>query len=439
MSGDGDRDGGALVDWGALPEPVRGRLVDLAASALGDLPKADMPQRLRPVSRFAPAKRARVAASVLLSSLSERGPFRAAVVEWARAHRPAVLDVESEDAVASAAAAVLLDSEQAAERLRVVAERAEETSLRIERDTALARIQRLEAELDRLRTELRAEQDATRRAKAEREAELDRLRDRLRERGAELREARDAEHAARTELSDAGVDTAGEVAALTARLEKERQRAEVERARADRAAADAEAARRSAHEARRSDEVRLALLLDTLDGAVAGLRAELGVGDSAGALPADTVRGTTRADRLPAGVADTSVLERLLALPKVHLIVDGYNVTKTGYPDLALSDQRDRLVRQLSALAARTSAEVTVVFDGAGVVAVPVASVRGVRVLFSDPGVLADDVIKALVAAEPAGRPLVVATSDREIVDAIRANGAHPVTSAILLDRLVRI
>lgn len=439
MSGDGDQNGSEHVDWATLPEPVRGRLVDLAAAALGELAKADLPQRLRPVARFAPAKRARVAASALLSSLSERGAFRAAVVDWARAHRPAALDLESRDAVASAAASVLLDSESAPERLRAVAERAEETSLRIERDTALARIQRLEAEIDRVRVELRAERDATRRAKAEREAELDRLRERLRERGAQLREARDAAHAARAELSDADGDTAGEVAALTARLEKERQRAELERARADRATADAEAARRSAREARRSDEVRLALLLETLEGAAAGLRAELGVGDSSGALPADTVRGSTRADWLPAGVADTTALERLLGLPKVHLIVDGYNVTKTGYPDLPLADQRDRLVRQLSALAARTSAEVTVVFDGAGVVAVPGASVRGVRVLFSDPGVLADDVIKALVAAEPAGRPLVVATSDREIVDAVRAKGAHPVASAVLLDRLVRI
>ena len=48
------------------------------------------------------------------------------------------------------------------------------------------------------------------------------------------------------------------------------------------------------------------------------------------------------------------------------------------------------------------------VFDGAGVVAAPTRGSRGVRVLFSDPGVLADDVIRALVAAEPQGRPVVV-------------------------------
>ncbi|MCG8918180.1 NYN domain-containing protein, partial [Actinokineospora sp. PR83] len=132
-------------------------------------------------------------------------------------------------------------------------------------------------------------------------------------------------------------------------------------------------------------------------------------------------------------------LERLLALRAVHLIVDGYNVTKTGYSDLSLADQRERLIRQLSALAARTSAEVTLVFDGAGVVVVPVAKPRGVRVMFSDPGVLADDVIRSLVADEPRGRPLVVVTSDKAVADAVRDRGAYTVPSAVLLMRLGRV
>ena len=112
-----------------------------------------------------------------------------------------------------------------------------------------------------------------------------------------------------------------------------------------------------------------------------------------------------------------AALDALLAVPSVHLVVDGYNVSKTGYPELPLADQRTRLAGQLAALAARTGVEITVVFDGAGVVAAPTRGSRGVRVLFSDPGVLADDVIRALVAAEPQGRPVVVATSDRAVVD----------------------
>ncbi|MGH3491784.1 MAG: NYN domain-containing protein, partial [Sciscionella sp.] len=128
----------------------------------------------------------------------------------------------------------------------------------------------------------------------------------------------------------------------------------------------------------------------------------------------------------------------LLSVPTVHLIVDGYNVTKTGYPELPLCDQRDRLVGQLSVLAARFGCEITLVFDGAAVVSVPAASRRGVRVLFSKAGVLADDVIRRLVRAEPQGRPLVVATSDRAVVESVRAHGANPVASAVLLERLQR-
>ena len=114
--------------------------------------------------------------------------------------------------------------------------------------------------------------------------------------------------------------------------------------------------------------------------------------------------------------ADPSRLTAWAGLPGAHLIVDGYNVTKTGFPELTLSEQRDRLVRSLAALAARTSAEVTVVFDGAAV-ATSRPSGRGIRVLFSPPGVLADDVIRDLVRAEPRGRVVVVVSSDREVVD----------------------
>ncbi len=138
-------------------------------------------------------------------------------------------------------------------------------------------------------------------------------------------------------------------------------------------------------------------------------------------------------------VTEATTLDTLLGLPNAHVLVDGYNVTKTGYPELALSEQRTRLIGQLAALAARTGVDVTVVFDGADVTPVPTANARGVRVLFSDPGVPADDVITALVRQEPEGRPLVVATSDKEIVTAVCAAGAHAVPADLLLTRLGRV
>jgi predicted RNA-binding protein with PIN domain len=210
----------------------------------------------------------------------------------------------------------------------------------------------------------------------------------------------------------------------------------VERRRAADAAAEVAAARQAAREARRSDEVRLGLLLDTVSGALTGLRHELALGGG-GPRPGDLVAGA-RSARGGGPVDSVAALDALLSVPSLHLVVDGYNVTKTGYPELPLADQRTRVAGQLAALAARTGVEITVVFDGAGVVAAPARGSRGVRVLFSDPGVLADDVIRTLVAAEPKGRPVVVATSDKAVVASVCARGAHSVPSAVLLQRLVR-
>ncbi|MGW5719143.1 NYN domain-containing protein [Amycolatopsis sp. NPDC003865] len=424
--------------WPALPEPVRDRIAELSAAAVAKLPATDVPRQLRPVAKFAPAKRAKLGGAALLAALGESAQFRTAVIEWLREHRTDALDPNAADSVAAAAAAVLLGESGAAGRVRLVAKNAEENALRAERDAALARNQRLEAELAQLRVELAEARNAAESVRGEREGEVEKLLKRLREQGVQLRQAKDAAEAASADAERGAGARAQEIAALNAQLERERQRVAHERARAERAAADADIARQSAREAREADEVRLALLIDTIDGAVTGLRRELALG-ARGARPADMVRGASTGTGQGGKIADVSTLDRYLALPNVHLIVDGYNVTKTGYPELALADQRDRLIHQLSALAARTSAEVTVVFDGAGVLSVPASVPRGVRVLFSDRGVLADDVIRNIVAAEPAGRPMVVATSDRAVADSVRGRGAHPTPSAVLVSRLSRV
>jgi predicted RNA-binding protein with PIN domain len=428
------------VDWSALPAAVAARLVDLAADALGAMTQGDIPATLRPVARFTPAKRAKLGGSRLLSALGQQPAFRAAVLEWAREHRPDALDENGADPVPAAAAATLLGSADAGRRVDSIARQAGDVRLRVERDAALARADRLADELRRVRVELADALAVAERISGDREAELDKLRGRLREQGVRVRAAVEAAAAARAELAQALRQAASDLAAATVERDRERDRAEHERRRADRAEADAEVARQAAREARAADEVRLALLMDTLTGAITGLRRELALGDSprSGPRPADLVRGASRPEGVPGRVEDPAALDRLLALPSVHLLVDGYNVTKTGYGELTLSDQRDRLVNQLGPLAARTSAEVTVVFDGAGVVAVPIAAPRGVRVLFSEPGVLADDVIRALVAAEPEGRPVVVVTSDRAVAESVRRRGAHPVPSSVLLARFAR-
>jgi predicted RNA-binding protein with PIN domain len=208
--------------------------------------------------------------------------------------------------------------------------------------------------------------------------------------------------------------------------------------------AEAAAARRGGRESREVGTMRARLLLDALLDTAQGLRRELAL-PPVTIAPADTVNAVVP----PAGepltadqgrsAADPGLLSELLALPRVHLVVDGYNVTKTAWPETPLATQRTRLLTGLGAIVARCGAELTVVFDGADLRHAPATSApRGVRVLFSPAGVSADDVIKELVAAEPPGRPLVVASSDREIADAVAASGARAVAALALVGLLQR-
>jgi len=201
-----------------------------------------------------------------------------------------------------------------------------------------------------------------------------------------------------------------------------------------------ESSRKAAREGRSLEDVRLRLLLDTLVDAAQGVRRELNL-PTVIAKPADVVGGEQQARMTGRSLSDNDpqLLNQLLAMPQVHLIVDGYNVTKTGYGELPLADQRNRLLGGLGGLAAQTHAEITCVFDGAELdTHIAVQTPRGVRVLFSPPGQIADELIGELVRAEPPGRPLVVVSSDHEVASSARRAGARPATATLLLKRLGR-
>jgi predicted RNA-binding protein with PIN domain len=145
---------------------------------------------------------------------------------------------------------------------------------------------------------------------------------------------------------------------------------------------------------------------------------------------------------LPGGLLDDSVAaaEHLLRTPDAVLVVDGYNVTMTGWPDLAAAEQRRRLVALLADLAARTSTRVELVFDGAevdtGAITVPAPARQWVRVRFSPQDVEADDVVLDLVAQLPVSRPVIVVSSDNRVREGARRGGANLLYSRQLLDTL---
>ena len=128
-----------------------------------------------------------------------------------------------------------------------------------------------------------------------------------------------------------------------------------------------------------------------------------------------------------------ALLEQYLAMPRARLLVDGYNVSKAEWPASSLEAQRIRLLTGLAPLVARTGAETTVVFDAAASTVRPVVPTpRGVKALFSPPGVIADDVLRDLVAAEPSGRVLVVVTDDQAVARDVVRDGARCVPTSAL-------
>ncbi|MBJ6638354.1 NYN domain-containing protein [Streptomyces sp. DHE7-1] len=426
-----------------LPDGVRRRVVQIVSDGFGLLTVTELPAQLRQYARFAPNRRAKFAGNAMAAALETDTLFRQRIGEKFREAQPELsgaldsgspppaadpLDVAAAAYVLRPVGWVKLVTAAGEEAQRADAERADEES---------------RAELERLRTELGQARELTR-------AETERLRA---EAESAKREAESLHRKLRAALSDVKRGEAalrkvrGEIDAVRAEGQAQLSAAESEsrrlKARLGEVEAALEATRRAAREGRSVEDMRVRLLLDTMLDAAQGLRRELAL-PPVSVRPAETVDAVEPGRMTPKDIAaralsenDPAILDQLLALPQAHLVVDGYNVTKTGYPQMPLEKQRLRLLGQLSALAAQTGAEVTCVFDGAELAApVLLAPPRGVRVLFSKPGVTADELIRQLVRAEPPGRPVIVASTDREVADGVARAGARPVASAVLLKRL---
>ncbi len=411
--------------------PVRDRVVALAAARLGDLTADVVPAPVRAFVRFTPTKRARLAAGPLAAALAGDPVFRQAVAA-------ALPDVAPDAAPAERAAQAWLRRtegwrplvEQVAADLAAQEAGAQEAA-------GLDAVARLTEQLEAVRAGARAEADRLRAELAAAREETAAVRRELRSRG---------ERTARAEaLARAAV---AERDAVVPGLEEARRQVAEAQARAEAVLAAAPATAPSPGRApskRATDDLRLRVLLDTLLGAASGLRRELALppleGRPADAVVADYALAPTAATAQAQGrdPDDPALLDALLAVPMTHVLVDGYNVTKTGYGEVPLEAQRRRLLSGLGALAARTGAEVTVVFDGAErVTPAAVAAPRGVRLLFSREGETADDVLVRLVGLEPAGRPVLVVSSDGEVADGTRRGGGRPVPSRALLRLLDR-
>jgi len=172
-------------------------------------------------------------------------------------------------------------------------------------------------------------------------------------------------------------------------------------------------------------------------------------GLSGGPIGAETASGLRRMRgrtplRLPPALFDDSVeaAAYLVRVSGVILIVDGYNVTLSSWPDLELSTQRRRLVDALAELVMRAGTSVRVVFDGTaqGNRLQPPAAVRQRMVVeFSPSEVEADEIIVATVDDLDPTRPVVVATNDRRVRQEVVERGANVISVDQLLAVLGRV
>ena len=428
-----------------LPDAVRSRVLVLAADALGRLAAEHVPAPLKKVATFAPARRARLAGSQIATVLESDPAFRDRLALQVRAAAGPVARAVTEarlpdgvDRNEAAATAWLLGltgwQELATTALGGDGPGADPTGSRDETAAEgrlrelTERVAQVRADADRQRTRDRERLETVKEENTELRRKLGQTRARLSTVQAEA-DARRAEAEAH--------ERAAEQVAGSAEAEVRRLRARVEALEEELAAA-----RRVERSARVSGSVRARLLLDTLTEAAQGLRRELAL-PAVDRLPADELTGVAgqEGSRLSTGrgsleAGDPRLLEELLALPRAHLVVDGYNVTKTTWPEMPLERQRERLLGGVASLAARTGVEVTVVFDAADsgdpasrpLVTPP----RGVRVRFSPVGVIADDVIRELLHLEPPGRPVVVVTSDRALATDVQRVGFRAVAASTL-------
>jgi predicted RNA-binding protein with PIN domain len=371
-----------------------------------------------------------------LEALESESAARTADEQEARAERAA-----SRRLAVVEAAARRSESEAEAHRIELEATRADLATERALRARAEARLVELEAQVSNLAA---ARADAIR--------NLKRVEARLVDRSTEVNTLRARNRALEADVAARDSNPSSSAAAERpaprppeAATPRPRPAAPAGEARPapapDRAAIAAELARAADGAAAVADGLSaLARLLDAAPAATGpapGLAPVPGVTAEPGPLPARRVPVV-----LPGGMFDDSpeAAEHLLRTPGVTLIVDGYNVTMTGWPELAAGEQRRRLVTALQGLAARTATRSEVVFDGADVdpSLVPTAGRQLVRVRFSSPGVEADDVVLDLVERLPAATPLVVASSDKRVRDGAKRLGANLLHARQLLDLLRR-
>jgi len=425
-----------------VPEEVRRQLIELAAAAIGRQSAGEIPRTLRPFAKFTPTARAKHGATQIWSAIASDDDFRDSLAAVVEAAMPELVEQVKSNEVPDDAEPVMAgairfllrpdgwqrDLAELEATLAVEREQRASDVASVKLDAELDRLRAANAELSRARDALRIETETTVRNY---EVQLGDLRKELRQLKGELGKAQKLARDTEERAAEAEANLVRTEQDATAASRRAGQRITALEAEID-------ALRKTGRAARDHDDVRLWLLLEQLANAAEGLRG-MALARDPGVRPADWMSTDDSEAEARMSVLDGTALDRVLRGKHVHLIVDGYNVTKNGYSELTLLEQRTRLVTSLKALAAMRDIEVTIAFDGQVATSSELGTLpRHFRVRFSAKGQTADDLIRELLALEPPGRTVIVASSDKEVAASARSRRAWSVSAQTLLELIRR-
>lgn len=380
-----------------LPPDVRAALVEALGAYTASAATLDLPKNLRRLKGFRPKALARHG-DELLELLEDE------------TQRKLILQALDDDE--------LRPPKRNENVLRIALDRADGwesqlAAMSVLSDEAATQTRRdVEGELERERRKVKDAREEARRAKATARAELEKGSRKVEELERLLNATRAELERAKAELEAAAMETSKVTSALERR--ERRARREVEKARA------ANDESRSEAKSLRKEIARLTR--EFADTSVAGRPRRV---PSVARPKEPSVRTPLQ---VPKGLLAESreTLDLWLKEPKVSLLIDGYNVSKTegGFGDLSLEHQRTRLVDEIDRLARMRRVPSTIVFDGA---LIEPASVRRKRrtvvVAYSRPPEVADDHLVALLR-DHSNHPVIVVTNDRELQARSLALGA---------------
>jgi predicted RNA-binding protein with PIN domain len=394
-----------------LPNDVAMTLVRAVGAYLRAMPAQELPPKLRRFQSYRPQGLSKHKDD-LLAALDDDA-LRARIAEWLEKDKPKIPRAE-------------------AQTLRVAVEQRDgwkgellakgvpsDSQLRRQRSTTTDK-ERLEAEREKVRKardEARKAKEEARSAVTAEKAKTAELADQVKQLTRRV-----------AELERSATSAAKESERALDRVEREARKSKSSLDRAveerDRAKDDAKQARREAMAARRD--------VTRLEQEISILKKRVTSGGKKTAAPKER-----KALPVPKGRLEDAkeTLSEWLSAPRVHVLIDGYNVAKAegGFGSLSLEEQRDQLVKAAGKLAHRVAGRTIVVFDGSKVAAGLARRSRSrVEVEYSRPDEIADDHIVALLEKLPRD-PVIMVTNDKELQRRARRLGATIATSKQLL------